>query len=211
MGGVVRTTRGVPYLKFQAPGLVMMSIAQNPFPNNNSSLISSKMQGNIVDLLMTPLSPGEFALGYIVGGVVRGIAVGLVTVATVWLFVPMTMASPFFVIFHALAAAIMMSLLGLIGGIWADKFDHMAAIGNFVVTPLTFLSGTFYSLSAVPPAFQIIAHFNPVYYFIDGFRYGFIGQAGSPLGVGVAVMIGINVGLWWLAYAMLKRGYKLKA
>jgi ABC-2 type transport system permease protein len=211
MGGVVRSAGGVPYLQFLAPGLVMMSIAQNAFANTSSSLISSKMQGNIVDLLMTPLSPGEFALGYVVGGVVRGIAVGLVTVATVWLFVPMPVVAPFFVLFHALAAAIMMSLLGLIGGIWADKFDHMAVIGNFVVTPLTFLSGTFYSLQAVPPFFQAIAHVNPVYYFIDGFRYGFIGRSDSSLAVGIWVMIGVNAALWVLAYAMLKRGYKLKA
>jgi ABC-2 type transport system permease protein len=211
MGGVVRTVDGVPYLEFLAPGLIMMSIAQNAFANTSSSLLSSKMQGNIVDLLMTPLSAGELTLGYVVGGVVRALAVGVVTLAAVRLFVPFTISAPFYVIFHAVAASIMMSLLGLIGGIWADKFDHMAAIGNFIVTPLTFLSGTFYSLSALPPAFQVAAHLDPVYYFIDGFRFGFIGQSGSPLWLGVTVMIVINTALWVLAYVMLKSGYKLKA
>jgi ABC-2 type transport system permease protein len=110
-----------------------------------------------------------------------------------------------------LSAAVMMSLLGLIGGVWADKFDHLAVIGNFVVTPLTFLSGTFYSLQAVPPLFQAIAHANPVFYFIDGFRYGFIGRTDGPLWIGAAFVLGVNLALWGLAYGMMARGYKLKA
>jgi ABC-2 type transport system permease protein len=211
MGGVVRKVGDVSYFSFLAPGLVMMAIAQNAFANTSSSLLSSKMQGNIVDVLMTPLSAGELTLAYVAGGVARGLLVGLVTAATVWPFAPFGLHAPGFVAFHAVAAAVMMALLGLIGGIWADKFDHMALIGNFIVTPLTFLSGTFYTMDAVPPVFRFIAHLNPVFYFIDGFRYGFIGRTDGTLATGILVMLGVNAALWVLAYRMLATGYKLKA
>jgi len=211
LGGVVRMVGDVPFLRFLAPGLIMMAITQNAFANTSSSILVSKVQGNIVDVLMPPLGPGELVTAFLLGGISRGLLVGLVTAAAIWLFVPLGFHSPAFILFHAVAAAMLLSLLGLIGGIWADKFDHMAAVTNFVVTPLAFLSGTFYTLDAIPPAFQVIAHLNPFFYFIDGFRYGFIGLTDGTLGTGLLVMVGANLALLAVAWRMLSVGYKLKA
>ncbi|MDE1149101.1 MAG: ABC transporter permease [Azospirillaceae bacterium] len=211
LGGVVRMVGDVPFLRFLGPGLIMMGIAQNAFANTSSSVLVSKVQGNIVDVLMPPLSPMEFVMAFVTGGVARGLMVGLVTWAVISLIVPLGMHAPLFVLFHAVMAAMLLSLLGLIGGIWADKFDHMAAVTNFVITPLSFLSGTFYALSSAPPLFQRVAHANPFFYFIDGFRYGFIGRTDGTLGTGIAVLLGINLVLWLVALRMVSTGYKLKA
>jgi ABC-2 type transport system permease protein len=188
-----------------------MAMVQNAFANTSSSLMIAKVQGNIVDVLMPPLSAGELTWGFALGGVTRGLLVGIVVAATMALFVPMPMAAPGFVLFHAVAASLLLSLLGLIGGIWADKFDHIAAVTNFIVTPLSFLSGTFYSIERLPPPWHAIALFNPFFYMIDGFRYGFIGHADGPIWLGIAVMIGVNVALVALCHVLFARGYKLKA
>lgn len=211
LGGVVRMVGDVPFLVFLGPGLVMMSIAQNAFANTSSSVLVSKVQGNIVDVLMPPLSAGELAAAYVMGGVARGLLVGLATAVAIWIFVPLGLHAPLFILFHAVAAAMLLSLLGLIGGIWAEKFDHMAAVTNFIVTPLAFLSGTFYTIDSVPPTFRFIAHLNPFFYFIDGFRYGFIGQTDGTLTTGILVLTGANLALLALALRMLSTGYKLKA
>ena len=211
LGGQQRHVGDIPYVEFLAPGLIMMAMAQNAFANTSSSLMIAKLQGNIVDVLMPPLSAGEFTLGFALGGVTRGVLVGVVVAAAMAVFVPMHIREPAFVLFHAVAASLLLSLLGLIGGIWADKFDHIAAVTNFVVTPLSFLSGTFYSIDRLPPLFRQIALYNPFFYMIDGFRYGFIGQADGPVWAGVTVMVGVNVALLALCHAMVARGYKLKA
>lgn len=211
LGGVVRMVGDVPFLRFLGPGLIMMGIAQNAFANTSSSILVSKVQGNIVDVLMPPLSPGEFVLAFMLGGILRGLMVGLCTWVVVSLFVPLGLYAPGFVLFHAVAAAMLLSLLGLLGGIWAEKFDHMAAITNFIITPLSFLSGTFYAMDQAPATFRAIAHFNPFFYFIDGFRYGFIGHSDGTLGTGIAVLVGINLLLWLLAVRLVSIGYKLKA
>lgn len=211
LGGVVRMVGDVPFLEFLAPGLIMMAIAQNAFANSSSSVLVAKVQGNIVDVLMPPISALELTSAYIIGGVVRGALVGLVTALAISVFVPVGLAHPFYIIFHGVAAASLLSLLGLIGGIWAEKFDHMAAVTNFIVTPLSFLSGTFYSVDSLPPTFHFIAHLNPFFYFIDGFRYGFIGQTDGTLGTGILVMLGTNLVLGFVAWRMIRRGYKLKA
>ena len=202
---------GVPYSEFLAPGLIMMAIAQNAFANTSSSLVVAKVQGNIVDTLMPPLGPAELTAGFALGGVTRGLTVGLSTLLAMWLFVPLTIAHPGYVLFHALAAALLLSLLGIIGGIWADKFDHIAAVTNFVIVPLTFLSGTFYSTERLPGIWYDLAHVNPFFFMIDGFRYGFIGHADAAPAIGIAVMTGCNLALLAVSYAMLKSGYKLKA
>lgn len=202
---------GVSYSEFLAPGLIMMAIAQNAFANTSSSLVVAKVQGNIVDTLMPPLGPAELTAGFALGGVTRGLAVGLSTLLAMWLFVPLTIAHPGYVLFHALAAALLLSLLGIIGGIWADKFDHIAAVTNFVIVPLTFLSGTFYSTERLPGIWYDLAHVNPFFFMIDGFRYGFIGHADAAPAIGIAVMAGCNLALLAVSYAMLKSGYKLKA
>ena len=211
LGGVVRMAGSVPFLVFLGPGLIVMAMAQNAFANTSSSMVISKVQGNIVDVLMPPLSPLEMAVAYVGGGVTRGMFVGVVTGIAIWAFVPLGIHSPAYILFHGLMASMMLAQLGMIGGIWSEKFDHIAAFTNFVVTPLTFLSGTFYSVDRLPPAFWWLAHFNPFFYMIDGFRYGFIGQSDGTLAIGIAVMLGVNAALAALLLRMLSSGYKLKA
>ncbi len=211
LGGATRTIGGVPYEEFLVPGLIVMAIAQNAFANTSSSLIIAKVQGNIVDVLMPPLSPGELTFGFALGGVVRGLAVGLAVALAVAPFVPLHVQHWGFMLFHAAAAATLMSLLGMLAGIWADRFDHIAAVTNFVVTPLTFLSGTFYSIGRLPGVWQELARLNPFFYMIDGFRYAFIGAADGSLQAGLAVLIAANAALAWACHRAFATGYKLKA
>ena len=211
LGGASRQVGGVPFAEFLAPGLVMMAMVQNAFANTSSSLLISKIQGNIVDVIMPPLSPGELTLAFAAGGVTRGLAVGLAVALAMAVFVPLEVQHVFFVVFHALAASLMLSLVGLLAGIWAEKFDQMAAITNFVITPFAFLSGTFYSVERLPEFWRLAAHFDPFFYMIDGFRYGFIGHADASPALGVAVLVAADVLLWVLVYAWFRRGYKLKA
>ena len=177
VGRSVVQIHDIPFAQFLAPGLIMMAMVQNAFANTSSSLIISKVQGNIVDVLMPPLSPLELTVAFAFGGVARGVVVGIVVGLTVWPFAPMSIAHPLLVIYYGVGASLMMSLLGIMGAIWADKFDHMAAVTNFVILPLSFLSGTFYSIDRLPEAFKVIAFVNPFFYMIDGFRSGFIGRA----------------------------------
>jgi len=184
-------------------------MVQNAFANPSSSILISKVQGNIVDILMPPLSPGELTLGFALGGVTRGLVVGACVGLAMYLFVPFSIQHPVIVLFFAVSASLMLSLLGVIGGICSEKFDHMAAMTNFVITPLAFLSGTFYSIDRLPGMWNTLARFNPFFYMIDGFRYGFIGRMDGSLDIGIAVMIGINGFLWWIAHRMFAKGYRL--
>jgi ABC-2 type transport system permease protein len=202
---------GVRFMEFLAPGLIMMAMVQNAFANTSSSLIIAKVQGNIVDVLMPPLSAGEQTLAFALGGVSRGIVVGVAVAAVMAVFVRLHVHSVAFILFHGVMASLMLSLLGMIGGIWADKFDHMAAVTNFVVTPLSFLSGTFYTIDRLPDGWHLVALVNPFFYMIDGFRYGFIGHADGSLAVGVAAVSVANAALAAVAYWMFRSGYKLKA
>jgi ABC-2 type transport system permease protein len=211
LGGVVRSVKGVSYLEFLAPGLIMMGMAQNAFANTSSSILIAKVQGNIVDVLMPPLSPFEFTLAYSLGGVTRGLIVGAATALTIMVFVPLNFMHGFYIVYHAIMGTLLLSLLGLIGGIWAEKFDHIAAVTNFIVVPLTFLSGTFYSLTSLPQIGQDIGHLNPFFYMIDGFRYGFIGQKDGGLSLGIGVMALSNLILWVIAQQMVARGYKQRS
>jgi ABC-2 type transport system permease protein len=210
LGPVAAHVRGVPFVEFLAPGLIMMAIVQNAFANTSSSIIIAKVQGNIVDMLMPPLTGLEQTVAVALGGVARGVAVGLAVGLVMALFVPVHIAHPGLVVYHAVMGSLMLSLLGMMGGIWADKFDHMAAVTNFIVTPLSFLSGTFYSIDRLPPAFHSIALANPFFYMIDGFRAGFIGHADGSVAVGVAVMAAANTVLSLITWRMLATGYKLK-
>jgi ABC-2 type transport system permease protein len=202
---------GVPFAQFLAPGLIMMAMTQNAFANTSSSLIIAKVQGNIVDVLMPPLAPLELTLAFALGGVARGLIVGLAVALSMALFVHLPVASLPLIFFHAVMASLMLALLGMIGGIWADKFDHMAAVTNFIVTPLSFLSGTFYSIERLPEGFRLFALANPFFYMIDGFRCGFIGHADGSLGVGISIVTAADLLLGFIAYRMFKTGYKLKA
>ena len=202
---------GVPFMEFLAPGLIMMAIAQNAFANTSSSIVVAKIQGNIVDTLMPPFTAGELTLAFALGGATRGMVVGFIVAVPMSFFVPIHFHHPGFILFHGFMASLMLSLLGTVGGIWSVKFDHIAAVTNFVVTPLSFLSGTFYSIHRLPELAQAFAYANPFFYMIDGFRYGFIGASDADPLLGVLVMTAINVVLWTLCRQMFKAGYKLKA
>jgi ABC-2 type transport system permease protein len=206
-----RSIGEVPFLEFLAPGLIMMAIIQNAFSNTSSSILISKIQGNIVDILMPPLRPGELMFGLVAGGVTRGLLVAIAVMLAMQPFVHLAPLHPGLIAFHAIGGTLMMALLGLLGGIWAEKFDQMAAITNFVVTPLSFLSGTFYSIAQLPEPFHTIAAINPLFYLIDGIRFGFTGHADGSLLVGVTLVLLVNAGLWLLAHRLLARGYRLKA
>jgi ABC-2 type transport system permease protein len=211
LGGAVREIAGVRFAEFLAPGLVMMAMAQNAFANSSSSLVIAKVQGNIVDSLMPPLSAGELTLGFALGGVARGLAVGAAVAACLLPFVPMRLHAPGFVAFHALAATMLLSLLGVLAGIWSQKFDHIAAVTNFVVTPLAFLSGTFYTVDRLPEPWHAVALANPFFYMIDGFRRGFFGVSDTSPWLSLAIVATSLAAVSALAIALLKSGYKIRS
>ena len=210
LGGAGRQTAGIDYIAFLAPGLIMMALMQNAFANTSSSIVISKLQGNIVDILMPPLSSAELTLGIAGGGITRGLMVALATGLGMWIFVPLRLHDPLVVLFYAVNAAMMLSLLGMIGGIWAERYDHISAATNFVITPLSFLSGTFYSIERLPEDWRFFAHFNPFFHLIDGFRYGFIGHADGSLAVGATVVLVVNILLWAATHRMFVTGYHLR-
>lgn len=210
-GGEERMVGDVPFMQFLAPGLIMMTMVQNAFANTSSSLVIAKVQGNIVDVLMPPLSSGEILTGYVLGAVFRGMLVGTVTITVMALFAPVHIHNILAIVGFALLGNILLSVLGIIGGIWSQKFDHIAAVTNFFITPLTFLSGTFYSIESLPEPFRTLAHFNPFFHMIDGFRYGFIGQADSQILFGAATLAAIDAFLLFIAWTMLRTGYKIKS
>ncbi|MGB1088589.1 MAG: ABC transporter permease, partial [Alphaproteobacteria bacterium] len=176
----------------------------------SSSVLISKIQGNIVDALMPPLSAGELTFAYAMGGMTRGLAVAVATAVPLSFLTNLTIENFAALVFFAASGALMLSLIGVIGGIWADKFDHMAAVTNFVIMPLAFLSGTFYSIERLPETFQAFSAFNPFFYTIDGFRAGFIGQGDTSLATGVVVMSAINISLWAICHRMFAVGWRLK-
>ncbi len=211
MGDIVREIGGVPFAEFLAPGLVMMAIVQSSFQNTAGSLLISKIQGNIVDVLMSPLSPGELAAAYAAAGATRGLAVGAVTLGAMAVFVPVQVQAPLTILYFAVMASVMLALLGLIGGIWSDKFEQMAAVTNFVVTPAAFLSGTFYSIERLPPPLNDFAQVNPFFFMIDGFRSGFIGRADGDTLAGGIVLLVLNLALWLVCLQLFRTGYRLKS
>ncbi|GAB5387464.1 MAG: ABC transporter permease [Alphaproteobacteria bacterium] len=210
LGGQIKQAGGVSFMTFLAPGLIIMGMVQNAFANTSSTLVISKVQGNIVDVLMPPLSALELTLGYVGGGVTRGLVVGLAVGIGIALFADVSVQSWGLVIYHAFMGSMMLSLLGVLGGIWSEKFDHIAAVTNFIITPMTFLSGTFYTIDRLPESWQTVALFNPFFYMIDGFRHGFIGHSDISVWTGMIVMAGVNAALFGLAWNLFSRGYKLK-
>lgn len=207
----VRVYGTVAYTAFLVPGLVMMSVLQNAFANTSSSLIQSKVTGNIIFVLLPPISYREFYAAYVLASMVRGLVVGSgVLVATMW-FAPLSLNNPLWVLAFAFLGGAILGSLGVIAGIWADKFDQLAAFQNFLIMPLTFLSGVFYSIHSLPPFWQQVSHFNPVFYMIDGFRYGFFGVSDVSPWTSLAIAGSCFVLLFLLTLGMLKRGYKLRA
>ncbi|MDO9490338.1 MAG: ABC transporter permease [Sphingomonadaceae bacterium] len=208
-----RVMLGVPFNDFLAPGLIVMGMIQNAFANSSSSILIGKVQGTIIDSLMPPLSSGELLLSYVAGALTRAWLVG----AAIWMFmilwpdVHVAIRHPLAVVYYGSMGAIMLALMGVFTGIWAEKFDHSAAVTNFVVQPLSLLSGTFYTVDRLGGPWQAISHANPFFYIIDGFRYGFIGVSDGPLMTGALLLLAINVALWALCYRLLRTGWKLKA
>lgn len=202
---------GVDFTTFIAPGILMMTLIQNAFANTSSSIVIAKVQGNIVDTLMPPLSSGEMMLGYLAGGIGRGVFVALAIGVGLTVVLGIVPAHPLWALVFILLGAAFMSKVGIVAGIFANKFDQMAAITNFIVTPLAFLSGTFYSVEALPPLLKTITHYNPVFYLIDGARYGVLGVSDSAPGLGLAVGVGSTIAVCLLAWRMLATGYRLKA
>ena len=200
----------VSYTAFLIPGLVMMSVLQNAFANSSSSLIQAKVMGSIVFVLLPPISYIEFFLAYIVAAALRGLLVGAGVLAVTCWFAPFYMAAPLWVLLFTLLGGLVFGTLGLIAGIWADKFDQLAGFQNFLILPLTMLSGVFYSIHSLPGIWQSISHWNPVFYMIDGFRYGFFGLSDASPWLGLAVGLLCFIVLSSISLMLLRRGYKLR-
>ena len=207
-----RTVLGVPFADFIAPGLIMMAMLQNAFANASFSLLVGKMQGTIVDYLMPPLSTGELIAGLVGAAVTRAVLVGCAVwlVMLPWPGVHVAVTNPLSLLYFGLMGSLMLALMGLLTSIWASKFDHSAVVTNFVVAPLSLLSGTFYAVDQLSPAFRAASHVNPFFYVISGFRHGFLGVSDSPLLVGAILLLVINTGLYALCYTLLRAGWKIK-
>nr|WP_068299931.1 ABC transporter permease [Pararhodobacter sp. CCB-MM2] len=201
---------GVPFLHFLVPGILMMSVIQNAFANTSSSIVGAKVMGNIVDTLMPPLSPSELVMGYLAGGVARGLMVSVVIVLAVGLTLGVWPSHPLWLVLIAVTGATLLGALGIVAGILAAKFDQIAAVTNFVVTPLSFLSGTFYSTEAMPPVMAALSHLNPFFYLIDGARFAYLGVSDSNPWLGLAVTAGSALALALLSWTWFARGFRLK-
>ena len=202
---------GVRYTSFLIPGLVMMSVLQNAFANSSSSMVQSKITGSLVFLLVTPLSPAAWYAAYVGASVVRGLVVGVgVLVVTSW-FAPALPVQPWWIVVFGVFGAALMGSLGLIAGLWADKFDQMAAFQNFVVMPMTFLSGVFYSVHSLPPFWQWVSHLNPFFYMTDGFRRGFFGASDVSPWLSLAIVTSAMLVVSGIAVHLLRIGYKIRS
>jgi ABC-2 type transport system permease protein len=202
---------GVPYTSFLVPGLVMMQVLQNAFANSSSSLIQAKITGSIVFVLLPPISYGAFFAAYVLAALVRGFVVGVgVLFATLW-FADLHIAGPFWILAFALQGGALFAALGMIAGIWSEKFDQLATFQNFLIMPLTMLSGVFYSIHSLPGFWQTASHYNPVFYMIDGFRYGFFGVSDVAPEISLGVVFGCFAAVSLLTLRLLKQGWKLRA
>jgi ABC-2 type transport system permease protein len=201
---------GVAFREFIAPGLVMMAILNNAFANSSSSLLQAKMMGLTSDFMTPPLSPLEQTAAFVLGAATRGVVVGLTTAIAIWPFAHYHLAQPWAVAAFAIGASLLMAEVGVLTGLWAEKFDHLATVTNFVIMPLTFLSGTFYLADRLPEPFRTASHFNPMFYLIDGFRYGFLGKSDGSVAVGVALTAGLVVLLSVVCWGLFRSGFRLK-
>ncbi|UWQ22574.1 ABC transporter permease [Jannaschia sp. W003] len=201
---------GVPFVHFLAPGILMMTVIQNSFANVSSSIVISKVQGNIVDTLMPPLSAGELVAGFLAGGVARGLLVAAAIVLVMFPLIGLWVAHPLLTILWVALGGAFLGALGIVAGVFANKFDQIAAITNFIVTPLSFLSGTFYSIETLPPVMRALSHANPVFYLIDGLRHAVLGVSDSPPALGFAVVALSTALMAGLAWWMFRTGYRLK-
>lgn len=205
-----RQVHGLSYGAFVAPGLVMMQILSNAFANSSSSLLQAKFNGLMGDFLTPPLSSAEHVVGFGAGAATRGIVVGAISLLAVLPFTRLPIAHAWAIAYFGIGSALIMGFVGIAAGLWSEKFDHIAAVTNFVIMPMTFLSGTFYLVERLPEPFRTISHFNPIFYMIDGFRYGFTGQAEGSLAIGVTMIAVLTLALGWMSFALFKTGYKIK-
>jgi len=210
MGRAHDMVEGISFDRFVAPGLIMMAIVQNAFANTSSSLMLAKVQGVIIDLLMPPFKGVEIVAAMVTGGVVRGLVVGIAVALAVYAFVEPSLHSLPLLVFYVIASSMMLATLGVLGGIIAQSFDQMAALTNYIVTPLSFLSGTFYTIQRLPEFWQQVSHLNPFFYMIDGFRYAITGHADGNITVGVLTLSLTNLVLFWWAQRAISRGWRLK-
>ena len=201
----------VSYTAFLVPGLAMMSLLQNAFANSSSSLIASKVMGNLVFLMLTPLSYMNWFVAYVGAAVIRGLVVGLGVFAVSFAFTDISFVAPLWILVFGVLGAALMGSLGLIAGLWAEKFDQLAAFQNFIVMPMTFLSGVFYSIHSLPPVWQTVSHLNPFFYMIDGFRYGFFGVSDVSPWLSLGVVGGTLVVVSAVAVVLLRSGYKIRS
>jgi len=211
MGDNVRMIGAVPFERFMAAGLIMMAVVQQAFANTSSSLIMSKVIGTMIDYLMPPLSALEITLAMALGGVTRGIFVGIIVGLAISLFVHIEVRHVALAIYYIFAASLMLALLGIISGIFSESFDQMAAVTSYVITPLAFLSGTFYSVRQLPGFWFTVSRYNPFFYMIDGFRYAMTGYADGSILAGIIVLALVNIVLLGTAYWMLEKGYRIKS
>jgi ABC-2 type transport system permease protein len=206
----VQAYPGVSYTVFMIPGLIMMAVLQNAFANSSSSLIQSKITGNLVFVLLSPLSYQEIFFAYVLASVVRGLAVGLGVYLITYGFFDVSLSSFPWIFIFALMGSALLGALGLIAGIWAEKFDHLATFQNFIILPLTFLSGVFYSIHSLPPFWRGLSHLNPFFYIIDGFRYGFFSTSDISPYISLGIVATCFLAVSWLTLQMLSTGYKIR-
>lgn len=206
----VETYPGITYAQFLVPGLAMMSMLQNAFANTSSSLIQSKLTGNIVFILLPPLAPAEIYLAYLLAAMVRALVVGLGVLGVAMAIVPVPIAHPLWALAFAIVGSGILAALGIVAGIHAEKFEQLAAFTNFIVNPFTFLAGVFYSVHTLPPGWQVVSHLNPFFYAVDGFRYGFFGTSDVAPGASLAIATAAFAALSFLTLQLLRSGYKLR-
>ena len=206
----VQVYEQLKYTSFLLPGLIMMSLLQNAFANSSSSMVQSKIMGNLVFILLSPLGHWSWFSAYVLSAMVRGLAVGSGVLLVTLYFVPLSFVYPLWIVVFALLGAAMLGTLGLIAGLWAEKFDQMAAFQNFVIMPMTFLSGVFYSIHSLPPFWQTLSHLNPFFYMIDGFRYGFFGVSDVSPWLSFGLVLGALTAIASVALYLLKTGYKIR-
>ena len=202
---------GVPFINFLAPGLVAMQVIQQSFSHSSSSFMIGKIQGNIVDILYAPLSAGEVTIAITLAAVTRSIMIAFISICIFYLIIDFEIKNYFTLIAYTFLSSFILGALGIIAGLWAEKFDHMATVTNFIIIPLSFLSGTFYTIDKLPDYLYTISKANPFFYMIDGFRYSFIGQSDGSLTVGLIYLVVLSFTMWMTAYILYKKGYKIKS
>ena len=202
---------GVPFISFLAPGLISMQVIQQSFSHSSSSFMIGKIQGNILDLLYAPLSATEVTISITLAAVTRSVMIAIVSIIVFKLIIDIEITNYFLLVIFTLLSSFILGNIGIIAGLWAEKFDHMATVTNFVIVPLSFLSGTFYSIERLPEVLQIISKANPFFYMIDGFRYSFIGKADGSIFIGLIYLSVLSLVSWFVTYLLYKKGYKIKS